>query len=185
MKKIALSTIGALALVLFALGALVSGGNAAVNSAAAGDIVINEIMQNPNIVSDNLGEWFELVNVTGSSIDIDGWIIRSEHTDIHTINSGGALNIGPGAYLVLCRDDTFVINGCVTCDYEYSNFVLGNGGDEVILLDGTVEIDRVEYDGGPNFPDPIGKSMTYGGPVPNSKNGICLYRMLSAKELLI
>jgi len=37
---------------------------------------------------------------------------------------------------------------------------LANGADELVLLDGSsVEIDRVEYDGGPGFPDPNGASM--------------------------
>ena len=43
--------------------------------ADAGDVVINEIMQNPSAVSDANGEWFELYNNTNGSIDINGWTI--------------------------------------------------------------------------------------------------------------
>jgi predicted extracellular nuclease len=53
----------------------------------------------------------------------------------------------------------------VTVDYQYSSFFLSNSADEVILLDGNLaEVDRVEYDGGPNFPDPTGASMALRNP---------------------
>ncbi len=39
------------------------------------EVVINEIIQNPDAVSDSAGEWFELYNPTDSDIDIDGWTI--------------------------------------------------------------------------------------------------------------
>ena len=46
-------------------------------------------------------------------------------------------------------------------DYNYgSSFFLSNSADELILTDASAnEIDRVEWDGGPNFPDPTGASM--------------------------
>ena len=43
-------------------------------------------------------------------------------------------------------------------------FTLANGDDEIVLHDDlNVEVDRVEYDGGPNFPDPDGASMVLMG----------------------
>jgi len=60
----------------------------------------------------------------------------------------------------------------VTLDYQYSGFTLGNGTDEVVLLDtGSVEVARVNYDGGPNFPDPSGASMYLKGPTLDSSTG--------------
>jgi hypothetical protein len=45
-------------------------------------------------------------------------------------------------------------------DYAYgSDITLANGADEIVLLAGLVEIDRVAYDGGTEFPDPNGISM--------------------------
>ena len=52
-----------------------------------------------------------------------------------------------------------VTNGGVSCDYEWTNFDLGNGDDAVVLaLDG-VEIDRVEYTDAA-YPDPTGASLS-------------------------
>ena len=49
---------------------------------------------------------------------------------------------------------------------------LGNSDDEIVLLNASLnEIDRVEYDGGPTFPDPIGASMTLLHPLLDNNNG--------------
>ena len=123
-------------------------------------IVINEIMQNPAAVSDSAGEWLELYNPLGYDVDINGWTILDNGSDDHLINNGGPLFVPAGGYLVLGDNADEGTNGGAPVDYQYSGFTLANGDDEVILLDDdAVEIDRVEYDGGPVFPDPTGASM--------------------------
>jgi hypothetical protein len=123
------------------------------------DLIITEIMQNPSAVDDNKGEWFEIYNNTGSSVDLNGYIIKDDGTDIDTISS--SVVVASKDFVVLGENSDASTNGGVTINYEYSKFTLGNGADEVIIIysDGTTEIDRVEYDGGPNFPDPNGASM--------------------------
>ena len=137
-----------------------------VAAAAPGDVVINEIMQNPNAVLDSAGEWFELYNATGADIDINGWTIADAGIDTHVINNGGPLLIPAGGFLVLGNNTDSGTNGGVTVDYNYgSSWFLANGDDEIILSDDTLtEIDRVEYDGGLNFPDPTGASMALADP---------------------
>ena len=123
-----------------------------------GDIVITEIMQNPSAVSDANGEYFEVYNSTSADIDLDGWVIRDDDSDSHTI--GSSVIVPAGGYAVLARNGDTGTNGGLTADYVYgTDITLANGDDEVVLeCDGT-EIDRVNYDGGPNFPDPNGASM--------------------------
>jgi hypothetical protein len=136
-------------------------------------IVINEIMQNPSAVNDSKGEWFEIYNADDSAVDINGWVIADNGTDSHTIDNGGPLTINPGAYLVLGINDTTSVNGGLTVDYVYSGYFLANGDDEVILFlsDGVTEVDRVEYDGGTNWPDPTGKSMELTNPGLDNNDG--------------
>ena len=125
-----------------------------------GDIIITEIMQNPSAVSDANGEYFEVYNTTAGIIDMNGWVIKDNGTNSHTIANGGPLNIDSGAYLVFWKNSTIAENVGVILDYASSSISLTNGDDEVILeTGGGLEIDRVDYDGGPNFPDPSGKSM--------------------------
>jgi len=124
-------------------------------------IIINEIIQNPEFVGDNEGEWFELFNVGPVDVDIDGWTILDAGTNNHTINNGEPLTIPSMGYLVLGRSTDTMINGNTPVAYSYgTSFTLGNGSDQIILLDrDAVEVDRVEYDGGGTFPDPSGASM--------------------------
>ncbi|MBK1827502.1 lamin tail domain-containing protein [Haloferula rosea] len=123
-------------------------------------LIISEIMQDPSAVGDSNGEYFELYNPTGAAIDIDGWVIKDAGSNTHTISNGGPLEVPAGGFLVLGNNADFATNGSVVVGYEYSGFFLGNSDDEVILEDDLgAEIDRVEYDGGPNFPDPSGASM--------------------------
>ncbi len=127
---------------------------------ANASIIINEIFQNPSAVSDTDGEWFELFNSGLADIDIDGWTIEDNGIDSHKINNGGSLVIASGGFLVLGRNATFSTNGGISVDYQYSSLFLANGDDELVLYDGMLnEIDRVEWDGGPAFPDPTGASM--------------------------
>ena len=139
-----------------------------------GLVVINEIMQNPASVNDDMGEWFELYNPSGSDVDINGWTMTDNGSNSHKIDNGGPLVLTAGGYLVLGNNADTGTNGGVTVDYEYSSFFLANGDDEIILTSGLpvdgrgefvpVEYDRVEWDGGPNFPDPTGASMALTDP---------------------
>lgn len=128
------------------------------------DVVINEIMQNPAHVSDTHGEWFEVFNRTRGEIDINGWVIRDNDDDYHLIDNGSSLIVPPRGYLVLGRNADTTANGGYQCDYQYDEFVLGNGGDEIFLIDGTTIIDSVIYDDGTSFPDPVGASMELKNP---------------------
>ncbi|MEL7314883.1 MAG: ExeM/NucH family extracellular endonuclease [Cyanobacteria bacterium J06559_3] len=150
----------------------ITGDSGSSSSVQPGDIVINEILQNPAAVSDSNGEWFEVTNTTTSDIDINGWTIQDNDTDSHVINNGGPLIVPAGGFLVLSNNADSATNGGFTADYEYSGFILANGADEVVLVapSGT-EIDRVEYDGGPNFPDPNGASMSLSDPAADNTIG--------------
>ena len=135
-------------------------------------LVINEAMQNPSAVSDSAGEWLELYNPTSADVDINGWTIADNDFDSHAINNGGPLVVPAGGYLVLGRNADSSIKGGVAVDYQYSNFSLGNSADEIVLFDGTgIEIDRIEYDGGPVWPDPNGASMSLRDPALDNNDG--------------
>ncbi len=148
------------------------GGGDTTATGEAGDIIITEIMQNPSAVYDADGEWFEIYNTTTSDIDINGWYIRDNDTDSHQISNGGPLLVPAQDYFVLGRNGNSSTNGGVTVSYVYSGVDLANGADEIVLFagDGTTEIDRVEYDGGPNWPDPNGASMYFTGQIADDNN---------------
>ncbi len=143
-------------------------------SSSAPDLIITEIMQNPSDVSDAYGEWFEIYNYGSTTVDINGYVIKDNGSDSHTISNGGPLNIAAGGFLVLGKNSTTLTNGGVPVDYQYSGITLSNRADEIILYmsDGTTEVDRVEWDGGTNWPDPTGASMTFTGqPIDDNNTG--------------
>jgi len=141
-------------------------------AAAPGDVVITEIMQNPDAVSDTYGEWTELYNRTGSSIDIDGWTIGDGESEEHTIDAGGSLLLPAGGFLVLGRNEDPLVNGGVTIDYRYAGVTLANGSDRVVIREGATTIDSVAYDDGATFPDPAGASMECIDPASDNNSGL-------------
>ena len=136
-------------------------------------LVINEIMQNPETVPDSVGEWFEIYNPTDETVDVNGWVIRDDDFNKHVIDNAGPLLIYPRSYLVLGRDGSTWANGGVVLDYAYdTGMVLFNGSDELVLVDSNyVEVDRVEWDDGATFPDPVGASMSLIDPALDNADG--------------
>jgi len=124
-----------------------------VGGSASSAVVINELMFDPNAVADELGEWLELYNPGDSAIDLTGWTLRDESSNVHVIDD--AVSIAPGQYLVLGRNGS-VNNGDYEADYVYGeDFKLSNGGDAVILEDHDgKQIDSVAYDVVDPWPTP-------------------------------
>ena len=154
-------------LVTFGLGLCVATGQAA----SPGDVIVNEVMQDPDAVGDSQGEWFELYNTTSAGIDINGWVIRDDAANLHTIDNGGPLVLPAKGYLVLGNNADMATNGGYQCDYEFSSFTLSNSDDEVVLEQDGLEIARINYDGGPIWPDPTGASMGWVGPPGDYNDG--------------
>ena len=103
------------------------------------DLVITEIMFNPDTVPDAQGEWFEVENVSGVELELMGCEIRDFGTDFDVI--GASLRVAPGARL------TFATSTLVgfAADHFYSGINLANGEDEIRILCGGVLIDEVQY----------------------------------------
>ncbi len=127
-------------------------------SQSAGDIVVTEFMNDSDAVSDTVGEWLEIYNTTGSPIDLNGWSLKDDGSNLYTFSV--SVVVPANSYFVLGRGPADPSqNGGVNLDFSYGdNYTLGNSADEIILLSPTdVEIDRVNYgiggfpDGGPGF----------------------------------
>lgn len=125
-----------------------------------GDVVITEIMANPDAVSDTNGEWFEVYNNTAADIDLNGWFLASSDDGTQLIDAGGPLSLPAGGYLVFGPNDVTAENGGVTVDYVYSGITLGNDSDDIAVQDpDAVVIDVVVYDA-TNFPMRSGASLS-------------------------
>jgi hypothetical protein len=122
----------------------------------SGDLIVTEIMKDPAMVDDTDGEWFEVYNASGGSVNLDGFGLYDDGSDATTLTSSDVF--AAGAYIVLCRDADLASNGGLPCDIEYSGFNLANGDDEVGLGSAASSVDWVGYDDA-TFPDTAGASM--------------------------
>jgi hypothetical protein len=118
--------------------------------AQVGDLVFSELMINPSVVADEVGEWVELYNTASYAIDIQGYKFHDNDYDEYIIEE--SLVAPGGSFTVLCADTDPSRNGGVTCDGPFKRksadaLALGNKSDEVILsrADGVI-IDAVFYD---------------------------------------
>jgi len=112
-----------------------------------GDLVITEIMFDPAAVDGDVGEWFEVANPGGDTLDLSGVVVSDDGGNSYTLPE--ATTLGAGELLVLGRDGDRTTNGDAAVDIVYGDSIKwGNGGDSVILaLAGTI-IDEVTYDKG-------------------------------------
>ncbi|MBW1811557.1 MAG: IPT/TIG domain-containing protein, partial [Deltaproteobacteria bacterium] len=125
----------------------------------AGAVIVTEIMKDPLAVVDADGEWFEITNVWVNPVNLHSFDVDDLGSNSFGVNQPGGIVIAPGESAVFCINGVFGDNGGVECDYDFDNFQLGNADDEIILSLDSFEIDRVAYDGGATFPDPVGESM--------------------------
>ena len=120
---------------------------------AAPVLVVTEIMSNPAAQSDSTGEYFELLNAGAQPVDMDGFEIRDDGTDAFVID--GPMIIPAGGRVVLGKSVT-AAGGAV--DYVYgSGMTLSNVDDEIVVIAGGEEVDRVAYDA--SFPLAAGRSL--------------------------
>lgn len=118
-----------------------------VDDLSVGDLLITEVMANPDAVSDGNGEWFEIINTTADEIDLNGMLLRDNGSNQHTVFSDSALLLQSGEYFTFGRNGDTSSNGGYQTDYTYNNFTLGNSSDAIVLETVTTIIDSLFYSG--------------------------------------
>jgi DNA/RNA endonuclease G (NUC1) len=90
------------------------------------NLVISEIMADPAVISDSLGEWFELHNPGTTPVNLNGFVLASANDAAFTITSN--ITLPPGGYGVLSRNSDNATNGGLNAIGSYRvNFTLANG----------------------------------------------------------
>jgi hypothetical protein len=116
----------------------------------AASVAIVEVMIASQSGADN-GEWFEVVNTGGCTVDLSGLEIGSPTTDgapvTHRVSTG---TIAPGGSFVFALSGDPVENHGLMWDYVYgsgtrSDVFFGNAGDVLTIAYGGAELDRVEW----------------------------------------
>jgi hypothetical protein len=120
----------------------------AVTPDAAGQLVISEILIDPDRTPEEPHEWFEVYNPSPDvTYDLMGMNVQDDSGDAFDIDV--SLLIPPGEYAVFGENGDTAANGGVVVDFDYPDnmFDLGNSNDEVVIINplNDVVIDRVAY----------------------------------------
>jgi hypothetical protein len=138
-------------------------------TADASEVVITEIFADADGLDDHR-EWFEVYNRSNRSININGWSIRGNDGNHHLINNGVPLWLQPFSHAVLSASADENLNGGVSPFYVYGDdIVLGNGNDEILLLQGEFIVDSVGYGAFQRTPREIHVNIT-----PEPVNGVAI-----------
>ena len=111
---------------------------------SVGDIVVNELMSlNSTVVADQNGEyndWIELYNLSSQTIDLSGYYLSDNKSNISKWQIPLGTSISGNGYLIIWADKDTTQVGL------HANFKLSAAGEEVLFSkpDGTL-VDEVSY----------------------------------------
>ena len=127
----------------------------------AANLVINEIMFDPYVVSDAAGEWFEIYNPEIYDVNLQNWIVEDLNGEHFKIDS--TVIVPAKGYAVLGVNADSLTNGGVHVDYAYSGFTLDATADAILLRspDSTL-VDSVVWD--VTWPSSAGHSIELSSP---------------------
>ncbi|MEO8461045.1 MAG: lamin tail domain-containing protein [Dokdonella sp.] len=105
----------------------------------AGSVIVDEIMSNPELVADNVGEWFEFTNVSTQSVELNNCLIGNGTTQ----NTLPAHSLSSGGYAVMARNLDTSTNGGVSAFASFTFSLPASG--TIILTCGSRSIDQVSW----------------------------------------
>lgn len=121
-----------------------------VQPALPGEVIITELMPDPDALSDVAGEWIELYNASASALELGGCSLIDGEAEKPL---SGPLTLLPDEHRVLARSSAVAFTPAALLA-----FTLNNGGDRVALTCGGTLIDEVVYDS--SFPSGAGTSLS-------------------------
>lgn len=130
-----------------------------ISDLVAGDLVVTEMMIDPNIGLESAAEYFELYNNTNNTMNLNGLYIQDAGT-AQAFTLTADFFVAPHEYVSFGRTATLATNGGFTPDYDYPNvFSFSNTADRIVLRAGSagITLDSVIY--GLTWLRPIGRSL--------------------------
>ncbi len=125
---------------------------------AMGDVIVTELMPDPDTLADSAGEWFEIHNPGTTTMDLTGCEFRSDPANVL---SAGTLSIPPGGYLTFAGSSAPGFTPDAT--HSTGSFSLRNGDDTFEIWcdpgSGMMQIDAVAYDDALGWPLVKGSSL--------------------------
>ncbi|MFZ5480172.1 MAG: lamin tail domain-containing protein, partial [Myxococcota bacterium] len=134
---------------------------------AAGELVISEVMYDPDAVDDADGEWFEVYNATAYVVNLAGLVVSDDagFAELDRFEVDVDLVVAAGGRAVFGVEGDPAINGGVTLDYDFpgSGVNFNNGADDLYVgvASGAsfLTIDAVAWDEAAGWPAAKGFSI--------------------------
>ena len=122
-------------------GCLLDGETVAVARPQPGDLVITEIMADPDLVGDADGEWFEIHSLASGDLHLNGLELGKSLDDPaeETIAAAECIVITPGSYVVVAGNPDAMVNGGIPAEaivWDMSMSLTNSGGSVWIGVDG-------------------------------------------------
>ena len=114
------------------------------DSLIAGDLVITELMINPDDCGDSQAEWIEFENQSGAKLDLQNLVISS-NSGSYTIT--GSKFVAKGQRVLAYRNSGGQCYGMNEDVFYGANIGMNNTSDTIELENTTGIIDQVDYDG--------------------------------------
>jgi DNA/RNA endonuclease G (NUC1) len=95
-------------------------------------LVINEIMADPAVVADSLGEWVEIYNRGLEAVNLGGWKLASGNDAVQTIPAG--ISVPARGYVVLGKKTDPAKNGGVNVAWSFGALNLANSTSDWVAL---------------------------------------------------
>ena len=123
--------------------------------ASHGGVVINEFMaKNESTLATAAGaysDWVEIHNDSGVAVDLAGWYLTDDITDLRKWqfpSTGATSPLADGGYLIVFIDDS---SDSVVSNELHASFKLGSGGEYLALVEPDGETVAHQYN--PEYPD--------------------------------
>jgi hypothetical protein len=128
-----------------------NGMNRMIVDPVAGDLVITELMPNPDAADDATGEWFEVMVTASADIDLNNLVAgRVTGTATESFSDAACVTASPGDYLLFARTTDTVTNGGMdNVDFTYG-FSLVNSNGTMFIGIGDSVLDEITWTSSPS-----------------------------------
>ena len=117
---------------------------------APGGVIFTEVLYDTEApLADPTGEWFELTNVSGGAVTLEGCVVGDATASVTQVTG---VNLEADGIALFVRSADEGVNGGLAADHTFG-VGLNNGVETVHLNCGDDLIDAVVYDDGGAFPD--------------------------------
>ena len=126
-----------------------------------GELVIDEVMTDPEAVDEQYGQWFEIYNASLFTVNLEGLAVRIDDVELYHLTT--AFELASGDYAVIGTDDDATVNGGVDVDVEWpagQTYQLSVTDGDLSISNADEVLDGISWRSDNGFPETSGASMS-------------------------